>query len=116
VAAPSGWVVTVTGNAVTATFAGDLVAGATARIVIATTVVGEPGDQATNSASVSVDGPIEDSDDSNNEDDVVVTIGELPVTGSDIARIALFGLLLLLAGSVFAAAGARRRRDRERRT
>ena len=112
VVAPAGWSWTLTDNAVTLTFDGDLASGATVTIVISTVVVGDPGDQATNDASVSVDGPIEDSDDSNNDDDVVVTIGELPVTGTDLARIALLGVWLLLAGAVMAAAGARRRRMR----
>ena len=102
----TGWVCSTAGQSVTCTFAGDLAAGAVDVIVIHTIVVGDPGDQATNGASVSVDGPIEDSDESNNDDDVVVTIGELPITGSDLARIALLGVWLLLAGAALASAGS----------
>jgi hypothetical protein len=111
--APVGWSCGVAGQDVTCTLAGDLVAGDIEIIVVRTVVVGEAGDQATNAASVSVDGPIADADGSNNDDEVVITISDLPLTGTDLDRIAVFGMLLLLVGAMLAAAGARRTRRRE---
>ena len=109
VSGAAGWTCTVTGQDVECTFAGDLADGEVDVIVIDVLVVGEPGDQATNSASVSVDGPVEDGDLTNNTDGVVVTIGELPITGAELGRIATLGFLLLAFGIGLAMAGRRRR-------
>jgi uncharacterized repeat protein (TIGR01451 family) len=112
VSSAAGWTCTVSGQDVECTFAGDLADGEVDVIIIDTVVVGEPGDQATNSASVSVDGPIDDGDLTNNTDGVVITIGELPITGADLGRIATLGFLLLAFGIGLALAGRRRREDR----
>ena len=52
-----------------------------------------------NRADVESDGPIVESDLTDNVDIDTISIGELPRTGSDLLRFAVFGLLLLLAGA-----------------
>jgi uncharacterized repeat protein (TIGR01451 family) len=109
--APAGWSCTISDQNVQCVLAGDLPADTAATIVIRTTVSGSPGDQITNTAGVTVTGPVDESDVTDNVDTVTITIGQLPRTGAEIARIAVIGLLLLAAGALLL--GVSRRRDDE---
>jgi uncharacterized repeat protein (TIGR01451 family) len=113
VAATAGWTCTTTGQTVECVLDGDLAAGDSAAITIDTTVSGEPGDEITNTAVAAVSGPVGELDVTDNVDSATVTIGQLPRTGAEIARIAFIGLLLLAAGVLLLAA-ARRREHEER--
>ena len=110
--APAGWSCTISDQNVQCVLAGDMAATTTATIVIRTTVSGSPGDEITNTAGVTVTGPVDEADVTDNVDTVTITIGQLPHTGAEIARIALMGLLLLAAGALLLLA-TRRREERQ---
>ncbi|MGI9529643.1 MAG: LPXTG cell wall anchor domain-containing protein [Acidimicrobiia bacterium] len=109
----TGWSCGVVGQTVDCDLVGDLAAGGTAFITITTTVGGSAGENIVNIATVTVDGPINEMDVSDNTDSVGVTIGELPHTGADLFGFALLGVLLLGAGIVLFVATRRRDEDEQ---
>jgi LPXTG-motif cell wall-anchored protein len=80
-------------------------------ITINTTVSGSPGDQITNTAVVEGGGLVAEPDFTDNVGSVTVTIGQLPHTGAEIARLVAIGFLLLAAGALLL--GATRRKEEE---
>jgi hypothetical protein len=108
----SGWSCTIDGQTVECHLAGDLQVGEPLEVIVHTVVGSGVGNEVTNTATVAAAGPIEEVVLVDNTDSAVVAIGELPRTGADLLRIAVVGLLLLLAGSAIVAAPRRRWFDR----
>ena len=108
-----GWSCGVVGQSVDCVREGDLAVGSTDFITITTTVGGSVGQNIVNTATVTVDGPIDDLNITDNTDSVETTIGELPHTGADLFGFALFGILFLGTGIVLWATTRRRDEDEE---
>ncbi len=105
-----GWVLDVTPEQLTGSYAGVLAPGESKTIVLHVVVVASVG-SITNTATVGVAG---DTVASNNVDNVPVTLrsAALPRTGADILRILIGGALVLLIGIGLALAASARRRSR----
>jgi len=101
----------VSAQTVVCDLVGDLAVGSSAFITIMTTISGSAGQSIENTATVTVDGPIDDLDISDNVDTVASTIGELPQTGANLSGFALFGILFLGIGIMLWFTTRRRHED-----
>ncbi|MDJ0924047.1 MAG: SdrD B-like domain-containing protein [Acidimicrobiia bacterium] len=101
------WTCSILDQTVDCVLDGDLGPDAESIITIATVISGSATGAIDNTADVESDGPIVEPDMTDNSDVDTVSIGELPRTGTDVVRFAVFGLLLLFAGAALVI-GARR--------